>query len=169
MILLEIIYIVIGIFVVTFLEGFLSSLIGLRITFLILLLLYKKIDWRILFLIMFFLFLISDITNHYILGTNLLIALVALTFFVILSVFVTTETGVFSWLVKLLTFFLYYILLATIPTLFILQKFSNITMNTLTHSLLISVISVLLITLLQRMIGKIRDESGERSKIKLSR
>ncbi|MGI5897651.1 MAG: hypothetical protein ACOX6Q_00610 [Candidatus Dojkabacteria bacterium] len=169
MILLEIIYILIGIFVVTFLEGFLSSLIGLRITFIILLLLYKKIDWRILFLIMFFLFLISDITSHYILGTNLLIALVSLVFFAILCIFVTTETGVFSWLVKFLTFFLYYILLATVPTLFISQKFSNITVNTLTHSLLISLISVLLTTLLQRMIGKIRDESGERSKIKLSR
>ncbi len=167
MIILKIVYIIIGTFVLIFLDGLFSALIGLKLIFILLLLLYKKVDWRILFSVMFLLFLITDVVYHYALGTSFLIALIALIFYSITSTFVST-TGIFSWLVKLVTFFIYYILLSTVPSLFLTQKFSNITLDTLLYSLLISAISVVITTSLQQLVSRVRDESGGKSKIKLS-
>ena len=167
MIVLKLIYTIVGIFLFLFLESLFSSLLGINIAFVLFLFLYRKVDWKILFTIMFIICLIIDVTSHFMLGTNFLTALIALVFFSLASIFFSTEVGILSWSVKFFTLLVYYILFSILPSLFLNRAFSPVTSEELRNCVLYSVISLIIIILCEIFSGKFRKE-GNRSNIKLS-
>lgn len=166
MIVLKLIYTITGVFLFTFLESLFSSLLGINIAFILFLFLYKKVDWRVLFSLMFIVCLIADVTSHYMLGTNFLVAMLALIFFSILSIFFSTEAGILSWIVRMFAFFVYYSLLFVLPSFFLNRTFAPITVDVLKISLFRSIISLVIIILCEIVAGRFRKE-GDKSNIKL--
>ena len=149
MIVLKLIYTIVGIFLFIFLESFFSNLLGINIAFVFFLFLYRKVDWKILFPLMFIICLIIDVTSHYMLGTNFLTALLALIFFSLVSIFFSTEVGILSWGVKFFTLLVYYILFSMLPSLFLNRAFTLVTSAELKNCVLYSAIS-LIITILSK-------------------
>ncbi len=166
MIVLKLIYTITGVFLFTFLESLFSSLLGINIAFILFLFLYKKVDWRVLFSLMFVVCLIIDVTSHYMLGTNFLVAMLALIFFSVLSIFFSTEVGILSWIVRMFAFFVYYSLLFVLPSFFLNRTFAPITVDVLKISLFRSIISLVIIILCEIVAGRFRKE-GDKSNIKL--
>jgi|GEM_PF-2170957 len=166
MIVLKLIYTITGVFLFTFLESLFSSLLGINVAFILFLFLYKKVDWRVLFSLMFIVCLIADVTSHYMLGTNFLTAMLALIFFSVLSIFFSTEAGILSWIVRMFAFFVYYSLLFVLPSFFLNRTFAPITVDVLKISLFRSIISLVIIILCEIVAGRFRKE-GDKSNIKL--
>ncbi|HOV34833.1 MAG TPA: hypothetical protein PLS56_02475 [Candidatus Dojkabacteria bacterium] len=100
------------------------------------------------------------------LGTNFLVAMLALIFFSILSIFFSTEAGILSWIVRMFAFFVYYSLLFVLPSFFLNRTFAPITVDVLKISLFRSIISLVIIILCEIVAGRFRKE-GDKSNIKL--
>lgn len=166
MIVLNIVYAIVGIFVLIFLDGMFTSLFGFKAIFFVLLFLYRKLDWKILLSFSVFVFLISDVMSHYILGTNFIIGLLSLIFFASLSLLFSTERGFFSYVLIVLTFLVYYVLLWILPNLFLASTLDPITWEIIGIFVIKAVFSSLLMAIMNVVSGRFRDR-GNSSKLRL--
>lgn len=166
MIILNIVYAIVGIFVLIFLDGMLTSLFGFKAIFFVLLFLYRKLDWKILLCFSVFVFLISDVMSHYILGTNFIIGLLSLVFYASLSLLFSTERGFFSYVLISLTFLVYYVLLWILPNLFLTTTLDPITWKIIGIFVIKAVFSSLIMAILNIISGRFRDR-GNSSKLRL--
>lgn len=165
-IVLKILYVVVSLFLLLFLESIFIHLFAFRIIFLVFLFANKKIDWRQLLVVTTIMSLIMDVTMHYKLGTNLLIFMIPLALFALFSMFSTVEDGIGSYIVRFFSIFLYYILHLTLPY-FILSGTSGVINGRLTlFALINSLISILLLFLVNYVIGGVR-KRGNTSQIRL--
>lgn len=163
---LEILYIIVGLFFILSLEAFFGSFLGFKIIFLVLLFAYKKIDWKKLFLFILVISLVMDVTMHYKLGTNLLLFTIPLGLFAFFSLFSSVEDGIGSYVVRFFAIFLYYILNLILPELLILGNLGHIDMRAVLVSLTKVVVSILLLFLINYVIGGMR-KRGSTSQIRL--
>ncbi len=148
---LKLVYIWVSLFLLLFLESFFHNLIGFHLVFLLFLFLYRKIDWKWLLGAGATMFLVLDVVMHYSFGSNLLIALIPLSIYVLASMFVSAESGVVSYLVKFFVVFLYYILLAVVPIFFLEGHFGFLDKGVILKALVMSVLSTLLLYIGDRL------------------
>lgn len=163
---LEILYIIVALFFIIFLEAFFGSFLGIKIIFLVLLFTYKKMDWKKLFLFTLAISLVMDVTMHYKLGTNLLLFTIPLGLFDFFSLFSSVEDGTGSYVVRFFAIFLYYILNLILPELLISGNLGNINMRAVLVSLIKVAVSILLLFLINYVIGGMR-KRGNISQIRL--
>lgn len=165
-IIIEGIYIIILMFFLSSAESFLSSLFGFKAAFLLILLLQNRLDRRLLLSVSFLFFLIFDVMNHWILGSNFLIILIPLALHYILSLFLSTNSGFFYYVFKFITIFLYYVLLIVIPPFLLNRVFGYVQFNDLLWISLKTFISTILLVILESWLDGVRDR-GKSSEIKI--
>ncbi len=163
---LDILFTIVGIFALVYLESLLLALFGFRVFVIIFFFLSRIIDWKPFFLVSAIILLIFDVIYKVPLGSNILILVLPFGFFLFLSMFVSLDRGVLSIFVKTLVFFLYYILLVLLPNLFVVGEFGFLTFNNLLSSLLRAVLSALVLLLLEYLYTGFR-KRGNNSQIRL--
>lgn len=163
---LQILYIVVSLFLLTFLEAFFLHLFAFRIIFLIFLFAYRKIDWRYMLAVTFVMSLIMDVTMHYKLGTNLLLFMIPLGVFSLFTLFSSVEDGVGAYVVRFFSIFLYYILNLILPSFLLTGSLGSINGRSVLFSFINALLSILLLLLINYMIGGIRKRGG-RAQIRL--
>ncbi len=163
---LDILFTIVGVFALVYLESLLLALFGFRIFVIIFFFLFRRIDWKPFFFVSAIILLIFDVVYKVPLGSNILILILPFGLFLLLSMFVSLDGGVLSILVKTLVFFLYYILLVLLPNLFVVGEFGFLTFNNLLSSLLRAVLSVLVLLLLEYLYAGFR-KRGNNSQIRL--
>lgn len=163
---LKILYIAVGLFLLIFLESFFSSVFAFKIIFLVFLFAYKKVDWKELFAVTSVMSLVMDVVMHYKLGTNLLLFVIPLGLFSLFTLFSSVEDGIGAYIVRFFSIFLYYILSLLLPPLLLIGALGDINGRSVLYSFIASLISVLLLFLINYMIGGIR-KRGSQSQIRL--
>lgn len=163
---LNILFTIVGIFVLVYLESLLLTLFGLRIFVIIFFFLFRRIDWKPFFPVSVIVLLIFDVIYKLPLGSNILIFILPFGLLLLLSMFVSLDGGIVSVFVKTLVFFFYYILLVLLPNLFVAGEFGFLTFNNLLTSLLRAVLSVLVLLFLEYLYTGFR-KRGNSSQIRL--
>lgn len=163
---LTILYVIVSIFLLIFLESIFTHLFTFRLVFLLFLFAYKKVDWRQLLIVSVIVSLVMDVTMHYTLGTNLLMFVIPLSLFALFSTFSSVEDGVGSYVVRFFSIFLYYILNLILPPLFLSGTLGLVNGKLIIYLLINSVISVLLLVLVNHVLGGLR-KRGNASQIRL--
>lgn len=100
---------ILSLFLVPFLEGFFVSLFGFRLLFLLSVFFFKKVDWRILLPFVFVISLVCDVLYHYPLGFNSIFIGIFLFFIWLTGLFFHSEFSLSNYAGKFLVFFLYLI------------------------------------------------------------
>lgn len=163
---LNFLFTVLGVFALVYFESILLSLFGLRLFVILFYFLLKKIDWAFFFPASAVILLVFDVVYKLPLGSNILIFILPFALFLLLSLFVTLETGLFSFFGKILIFWFYYFLLVILPNLFESGELGFVSINDLLIALLRAVLSVLILLLLEYMYASFR-KRGNTSQIRL--
>jgi hypothetical protein len=164
--LLNILFGIVGIFTIVFFESFLIALFNFRVVVILLLFLFKKVDWKILLLLFSLLFFISDVVNNLPLGSNLLINSAILGVLMLSSLFFSLGSDITGSFVRIFVFTLYYILLKILPSFLISGKLGFLDLKDVFFALLKAVVSTLLVLLIEYVLAGFR-ERGNTSKIRL--
>ena len=149
-------YIIISSLAVIFLESFLIALCNFRIFFLVVLLLFKKINWKYILIFAILTSLILDVVYHYILGTNLLILAIPLLVMLGISLLIPIDNTLPGYVVKLFCIILYYFLVYWIPNLLIMGNFQTITFGIIVGIVLKSIFSLGICVVFDILWGKLR-------------
>ncbi len=157
---LKILYTIVSLFLLLFLESFFVELLGFNIIFLVLLFAYKRIDWKQLLFTRTVLSIAMDVSMHYKLGTNLLLFIVPLGIFILFSMFSSVEEGIGSYVVRFFSIFLYYLLNILLPSLLLSGTFGYIDGKLILLSLIKSVISILLLVGVNFLTGGLRERGN---------
>ena len=104
-------------FVTISLDSFFVALAGFRIFPVLTFAMYDKIKWKYLLLFLVLVSFVLDVIYHYVLGTNLFVVVIILLIGRVVSLFAPLGYNLVGYTTKYLLFFLYYILLALIPSL----------------------------------------------------
>lgn len=160
------IYIIVALFFLSSVESFFSALFGLKVAFFLILLLQNRLDRKLLLVISFLFFLILDVMNHWVLGSNFLMALIPLILHYILSLFLSTNSGFFYYIFKLVTLFVYYILIIVIPPFLLNRVFGTLSFNEFISISIKVFISTILLVILEGWLNGFRDR-GRGSEIKI--
>ena len=163
---LDILFSIIGVFVLVYLESLLLVLFGFRLFVIIFFFLFRKIDWKPFFPVSAIILLIFDVVYKVPLGSNILILVFPFGLFLILSMFVSLDRGVISVFFKTLVFIFYYILLTLLPNLFVTGEFGFLAFNDLLGAFLRAVLSALVLLLLEYLYVGFR-KRGNSSQIRL--
>lgn len=164
--LLNILFGIVGIFTIVFFESFLIALFNFKVVVILLLFLFKKVDWKILLLLFSLLFFISDVVNNLPLGSNLLINSAILGVLMLSSLFFSLGSDITGSFVRIFVFTLYYILLKILPSFLISGKLGFLDLKDVFFALLKAVVSTLLVLLIEYVLAGFR-ERGNTSKIRL--
>jgi len=114
---MELLYVLLTCFLAIFLESFFVALGNLRFVFLLNMSLFNKINWKYLLIFSVLSSVILDVIYHYVLGTNLLLVAISLLLMLGVSLLVPLEYNLPGYSVKFVCIFIYYLLLAFVPTL----------------------------------------------------
>lgn len=115
------------IFIMTFfLETFFSVFGGFGIVVAFLLFFYKKVDWKIIFVITFIFSLCLDVVGHYVLGTSLLIFGIVLLFYYLLVIIFPEQDNLLGLLPFFMSFVVYYLMKFLLPTFLLFGSFGSI-------------------------------------------
>ena len=163
---LKILYIIIGIIGAVFLEGFLFNAFGVRIFFVLILLLLGRfnIKWVMATLIIYS--LISDVVFHYPLGTDILLVGIPLLLLFASSFIFNTNEGVVGYGIKFIAIALYFVLILVLPSLFLDGNLGILTGHML---LIVSIKSVVLTIALYIMEVILSLTRGNEKNIKISK
>ncbi len=151
---------IISVILLVFLESFLLALLNFRLTMILFLFLFRKIDWKLLFFPLFVLSFMFDVVKNFPLGTNFLVLSVVFGLLLIFSLFLSVESGFTTFLVRSFLFTLYYILLLTVPSFLIEGSFGILCLRDVLLSLSKGVLSALLLLLLDRTYANFRKRGG---------
>lgn len=160
------IYIIVVLFFLSSVESFFSALFGFKVAFFLILLLQNRLDRKLLLVISFLFFLILDVMNHWVLGSNFLMALIPLILHYILSLFLSTNSGFFYYIFKLVALFVYYILIIVVPPFLLNRVFGTLSFNEFISISIKVFISTILLVILEGWLDGFRDR-GRGSEIKI--
>ncbi|HRX43665.1 hypothetical protein GX618_03400 [Candidatus Dojkabacteria bacterium] len=161
---IEVLLIIISIFVLLFLESFLFELFSFSILILVLLLLWKRINPVVYYILITFFAITLDSVNHFPLGTHVLVISILLFVFDLLSIVIPSE-GKLHYLTILLSTFLYYILLLLIGSLLQDGAFPKV-WGSLVNIAVVSGITTILYAFVNRFLKSIQYE-GSKSRLTL--
>lgn len=137
-------YILIASFLTIFLESFFTAFCGFKMIYLFTLAGFKKVDWKYLLIFTVVTSLILDVVYHYILGTNLLLICIPLLIMWGTSFLVPLENSFPSYIVKFVTFLIFYFASYWIPNLLLEGIWKYITWGVIGGIAVKSIISVLI-------------------------
>ncbi|HNR53105.1 MAG TPA: hypothetical protein PKI16_01330 [Candidatus Dojkabacteria bacterium] len=163
---LKVLYIIIGIIGALFIEGFLLSAFGIRIFFVLILLLLGRLDIKWLSGILVIYALISDVVFHYPLGIDILLVGIPLLLLFGSSFIFNINEGVVGYGIKLITIALYFVLILVLPPLFLNGSFGILTWHMV---LILGIKSVLLVIVLYIMDILLSFTRGKENNIKISK
>ncbi|MDD4382360.1 MAG: hypothetical protein PHE21_03390 [Candidatus Dojkabacteria bacterium] len=157
---INVLYIIIGIFILAVLEGFFVSFVGLKLLLFIILFLQGKVNWKWIagFLVPYS--LISDVISNYPLGTNLLLIGIPLGILILFSLLINVQEGLVSYVVKFFCFLIYFILINILPTLLIDGVFGILSWSILGASILKAAFSALLLYVSNILGERLRGEKS---------
>lgn len=153
-------YIIIGIFILLVLEGFLVPFVTLRIFYLLVMFAQEKIDWRIILAFIILYSLISDVMSDYPFGTNILVMIIPLSIVILLGLLLNIQDGLIGYVIKTLSFILYFILLIVFPSLLLNGSLGQFTWGMFGSCVVRGLISAGLLYLLNMFYRKISGEKG---------
>lgn len=124
---LKILYIIIGIIGTIFLEGFLFNAFGIRIFFVLILLLFGRLSIKWIMTILVTYSLISDVVFHYPLGTNILLVGIPLLLLFLSSLLFSINEGLIGYAIRFLAIVLYFLLVSILPSFVLNGSFGILT------------------------------------------
>ncbi len=163
---LKILYITIGVIGALFAEGFLYSALGIRIFFVLILLLLGRLDIKWLTVILVIYSLISDVVFHYPLGIDILLVGIPLLFLLASSFIFNISEGAIGYGIKFVAITFYFVLILILPSLFLSGNLGILTGNML---LVAGVKSVLLTVALYVVDILLSFTRGKENNIKISK
>lgn len=163
---MDILYVFLISFFTIFLESFLVALGNFRISFLLVLCFFNKINWKYLLLILSITSLILDVIYHYTLGTNLLLVSLSLFVFLGFSLIVPPGVSIPGYVVKFVCIFLYYTFVLILPNLILTGTWTNITIPLVGGILVKSLVSLVFCVIFDLVWGRIR-QKNESNKLRL--
>jgi hypothetical protein len=163
---LNILFGIVGIFGILFLESFFVALFGFRLMVILFIFLFKKVDWKILAVIFSALFFISDVVNNLPLGSNSLISSITLGLLMISSLFFSVDSDITGSFVRIAVFTIYYILLKILPSFFLSGRLGFLDVGDVFSALIKAIVTTLLILLLEYILAGLRNR-GNASQIRL--
>jgi len=166
MLILNIFLTILGLFALVYLESFLLALTGLKLTAITFFFLFRKVDSKIFFIASFVAFLIFDVVYKLPLGSNMLIIVLPLLLYLLISMFVSLDFGLVAFLVKMFIFWIYYIILLTLPNLFVAGRFGALTWDEALRALLRAFLTTLVVFILDYILAGFR-KRGNSSQIRL--
>jgi len=149
-----------------FLDSFFVALAGFRILPVIAITMYNKVNWKYLVVFSLLSSLLLDVVYHYVLGTNLLILVIILFLGRIIAIFVPWGSNLGSYALKYLSFILYYILLALIPSLISSGTWGILSWGVVGGALLKSIFAVGFCLLFDVLLSRVRSKDNS-TKLKL--
>ena len=163
---LTVILTILSVILLVFFESFLLALLNFRLSIILFLFLFRKIDWKLLFFPLVFLLLIFDVVKNFPLGTNLLILSLVFGLLLLISLFLSVDSGLTAFFVRTFLFALYYVLLLTLPSFLTVGTFGPLSLSNILVSFVKGVISALLLVLLDNTYAGFR-KRGNSSQISL--
>ncbi|KUK67416.1 MAG: transmembrane(s)protein [candidate division WS6 bacterium 36_33] len=157
---------ILGLFALVYLESMFLALIGIKLSLIIFFFLFRKVDLKIFFIISFIVLLIFDVVYKLPLGSNILIFSVPLLLYLLISMFVSLESSLVAFLIKTVIFWVYYIVLLTLPNLFVVGRFGALTWNEVLRALLSAFLTTLGVFMLDYILAGFR-KRGNSSQIRL--
>ena len=166
MLMLNIFLTILGLFALVYLESMFLSLIGISLSLIIFFFLFRKVDLKIFSIISFIVFLVFDVVYKLPLGSNILILSIPLLLYLLISMFVSLDFGLVAFLVKTIIFWVYYIILLTLPNLLVVGRFGALTLDEVLRALLRAFLTTLGVFILDYIFTGIR-RRGNSSQIRL--
>ena len=166
MLILQIFLTILGLFALVYLENLILALIGIKLSLIIFFFLFRKVDSKIFFVISFVVFLVLDVVYKLPLGSNILMISVPLLLYLLISMLVSLDFGLVAFLVKTLIFWVYYIILLTIPNLLLVGKFGALTWDEVLRALLRAFLTTVAVLILDYILAGFR-KRGNSSQIRL--
>jgi len=163
---LRTLYVIIGIIGAVFLEGFLFNAFGIRIFFVLILLLIGRLNIKWVMTILVVYALISDVVFHYPLGTDILLIGVPLLLLFLSSLLFSISEGLVSYAIKFIVISFSFILISVLPPLILNGSVGILTW----HMILIIGIKALLLTGAVYLVDVLLNLArGKESNIKISK
>lgn len=166
MLILQIFLTILGLFALVYLENLILAIIGIKLSLIIFFFLFRKVDSKIFFVISFVVFLVLDVVYKLPLGSNILMLSVPLLLYLLISMLVSLDFGLVAFLVKTLIFWVYYIILLTIPNLLLVGKFGALTWDEVLRALLRAFLTTVAVLILDYILAGFR-KRGNSSQIRL--
>ncbi len=166
MLILNIFLTILGLFALVYFESLLFVLIGIKLSLIIFFFLFRKVDSKILFFISFLAFLIFDVIYKFPLGSNILVLAIPLLMYMLISMFISLDFGLVAFLVKTVIFWVYYIILATLPNLFVVGKLGALTWDEVLRAFLRGFLTAIGVFILDYILTGFR-KRGKSSQIRL--
>lgn len=166
MIILNIFLTILGLFALVYLESLLLALIGIKLSLMMFFFLFRKVDLKIFFIASAVVFLVLDVVYKLPLGSNILMLSVPLLLYLLISMFVSLDFGLVAFLVKTVIFWVYYIILLTVPNLFVVGRFGALTWDEVLRALLRAFLTTVGVFILDYILAGFR-RRGNSSQIRL--
>ncbi|MGI6484610.1 MAG: hypothetical protein ACOX0R_03235 [Candidatus Dojkabacteria bacterium] len=162
-IVLQIFITIISFFFAVFLEMFTLSLLGFHFLLPIFLLARKRVDWKILLLLVTVISLILDVVLHYRLGTNLLLFAIPFAIFLLFSfLFSVDEEGIPMYVTTFLASLGYYVAFNLVPSIFTTGAWGFIDTKIFFLIVLKTIITTVLVWLGELLIYRFRDRGNSK-------
>lgn len=145
---------------ILFLESFFLSLFGLSIFFVLFLFFYKKIDLKILIAISAFVSFFFDVVLNLPLGCTFLSLISSLFIYRLFSLFLSTETGFFSFVFKMLAIFFFYIITFYIQRIFVFGNLGYFDINLFVSSFVKAMVSIVLLIIFENIAQRLRGKNN---------
>lgn len=149
-----------------FLDSFFVALASFRILPIAVISMYGKCNWKHLLVFIFLTSLALDVVYHYVLGTNLLILVIILFLGRVISLLVPWGYNLGSYVLKYFGFVLYYVLLASLPSLISDGTLGLLSWGVVGGAFLKSIISLAICLGIDAVWGRIRSK-GNSNKLRL--
>ncbi len=166
MLILNIFLTILGLFALVYLESLLLAFIGIKLSLIIFFFLFRKVDLKIFFMVSTVVFLVLDVVYKLPLGSNILMLSVPLLLYLLISMFVSLDFGLVAFLVKTVIFWIYYIILLTVPNLFVVGRFGALTWDEVLRALLRAFLTTVGVFILDYILAGFR-RRGNSSQIRL--
>lgn len=164
--LLNILFTILGLFTLVYIESIFLALLGIRLFVILFFFFLRRVEWKLFFILSAIALLIFDVVYKMPLGSNILILTIPFALYLIISMFVSLDSGLVSYFVKIFLFWLYYILMQLLSNLFVVGEFGSLIFNDLLSALLRAVLSTLILLLLEYIYARFR-KRGNNSQIQL--
>ena len=141
-----------------FLETFLSALGGLSIVSILMLFVFKKLDWKLILIFGSLLSISLDVVNHYVLGTSILLFGIALLIYYLFTLIFPEQNNILGLLPYFVSFVFYYLLKILLPHLLLYGSIGAFQGSDIFGILIKSVISSALIFLFSILYNTFRGD-----------
>lgn len=157
---------ILGVFILLFVESLLGAFLGFKLFFVIYMFLFGRVGWKKLFLLSLTIFLIFDVVYAFPLGTMLLTAVLPAIFLYATSQFFSLDSTITAFLLRFVTFFIYYISFSILPSLLVSGEFGYFEAKDIGVVIVKSLASAGLVFLFEYISSDIRNR-GNTSQIRL--